>query len=251
MTSECASLDGLALLSKGVTMKHRYPPFAIFILAVVSSAAWAGCPLDGVYSTDNALLPGVASESEPTGQSGELGNAVHAESVGGGAQWLLSCPAICVEPVMIENTVDGSGNGHVTYFTVYCGGGFWLNGGAEAWSNGHTEYLADVDVANFTTRITFAGGVPVLTTTDIEVTAEFLDCTDTCLTFTVASACQVGEAYGADFPAGYPLPVWMDTCDPDPMLWGSWWDVCCATMVIQGCSTDADDLDWGHVKALY
>ena len=81
----------------------------VFSMLLIAGFAWAACPIDGFYSTTDVLLPGVASESEPTGQSGELGNAVYAESWDGvslGTQWILSCPAICVEPVLVESDID-------------------------------------------------------------------------------------------------------------------------------------------------
>ncbi len=224
------------------------------LLIVCSGPAQANCPFYGDYSTGNGdLLPGRASESEPTGQSGEIGNAIYAESFDGqlGGQWVLSCPAICVEPLLIEDTVDAYGNGDMVYFTEYCGGALWLNGPGEAWDNGHTEYIADIQSAYFTTTITLVGGVPIFRSTTIEMMAQFVDCIDVCVFFDVVEAIQMGEDYGYNYPADYPKPVHEIICDPDLDLWGSWWEIVDIGMTIGDCTVSTEVSDWGQLKSRY
>jgi len=227
--------------------------FALTLLIVLAAPAWAGCPLDGVYSTTDTMLPGHASESEPTGQSGELGNAVFAQSWDGaalGTQWGLACPEICVEPVLLANTIDQYGNGDMVYLTEYCGGTLWLDGNGP-WGNGDAEYLVDVLICQFTTTISFLGGQVALHNTDIDMHGHFQGCPETCVEFTVAAACQLGEDYGYGFPADFPLPVLGGSCMPDENLLGTWWDISEINMVISGCTVPTTDRNWSEVKSLY
>ncbi|MBC8366022.1 hypothetical protein H8E52_01290 [bacterium] len=224
------------------------------LLILSASAVSANCPLYGDYSTnDGNMLPGRASESEPGGQSGEIGNAIFAESFDGqlGGQWMLFCPAICVEPELIENTVDDYGNGDMVYFTEYCGGQLWLNGTGEAWDNGAADYFADLQSAYFTTTITLVGGVPIFRSTTIEMMAQFVDCIDVCVFFDVIEAIQMGEDYGYNFPVDYPLPVFDYDCSASVDLYGSWWEIVDIAMNIGDCTVDTETSDWSQVKSLY
>lgn len=61
---------------------------------------------------------------------------------------------------------------------------------------------------------------------------------------------MLGDAYGSDFPMGYPLPVYPDTCDPDPDLYESYWNIIDIGLTISGCGVDTHDSNWDQIKAL-
>jgi len=220
-------------------------------ILLLALPALGQCPQNGVFSSQGGTVDlGTASESWINGQEGQIGNAVYAYSDGDGAQWVLSCPAACSDPVLTEDTVDEYGNGQRSYMTQYCGGTLWLNGGLEAWSNGDAEYIVDLMDTNIYVTVIIFGGVPIGHVSNIELAGTFQGC-DTCIAFQIANATMQGDALGSDFPGGYPLPVHMDTCDPDPGLYGSYWDIIDIGLTISGCGVAAQQSDWGQIKALY
>jgi hypothetical protein len=236
-------------------MRFRNCLLIVIPILMLALPALAECPLFGVYtSMGGDLLAGRASESEPTGQSGVLDNAVKAQSWNGaalGTQWSLACPAICQDPQLIEDTIDGSGNGYRVYQTVYCGGTLWLLGTGMPWGAGATEYLADVFNAVFLTTITFELGVQVAHNTVITMDTDVLDCTGVCITLQIDSAVQLGEGLGTEFPPLYPLPVLPPDCTVDDTIQGTWWDINDVTMTIEGCTVPSAERNWGEVKSLY
>ena len=223
-------------------------------LVLAAGSAIANCPLHGIYDMNTGTLDtGRAAESEPGGQSGEIGNAIKAGSFTDpdfGAQWILSCPAICVAPVLMENTVDEYGNGIMVYFTEYCGGNLWLNGPGEAWDNGYADYTAILLQVNLTVTLTIEGGSVVGHDTVIDVIGQFEGCVETCF-YLYAQATQMGAGYGYEFPAGYPLPVYETSCQEDANLSGTYWDITGGDMLIDYCTTASQDSDWGQVKTRY
>jgi len=220
-------------------------------IILLALPALGQCPENGYYNSQSGiLLLGTASESWINGQEGQIGNTLYAESDGGGNQWVLSCPSACEEPILLEDTVDAYGNGMRSYLTEYCGGTLWLNGGTEAWSNGDDEYIVDLNDMNIYVTIIFMGGVPIGHVSNIELAGSFQGC-DACVAFQIANATMYGHNYGVNFPPGFPLPVHPDSCDPDPNLYGSYWDIIDVGLTISGCGVATQSSDWSHVKAMY
>ena len=224
-------------------------------ILMLALPVWAGCPQDGPYTSQGGeILLGHASESWPGGGEGQIGNTVFAQSWDGmdlGTQWYMSCPAICADPILIDDTVDPNGNGYMTYMTSYCGGIVWLSGDGTAWTNGDAEYIINLTETNFYTTILFAGGTPVGRVTNIEMAGEFEGCPDLCLAFDVANATQMGTGLGIDFPSDYPPTVVAPDCAVDLGIMGGWWNVIDISMTISGCSTATENASWGQVKNLY
>jgi hypothetical protein len=209
------------------------------------------CPQNGVYNSQGGSVElGTASESWINGQEGQIGNTLYALSMNDGAQWILSCPSACVDPILLDDTVDPYGNGMRSYLTEYCGGTLWLNGGMEDWSNGDVEYVVDLVDTNIYVTIIFMGGVPIGHVSNIELAGTFQNC-ESCVAFQIANATMIGEGYGFDFPAGYPLPVFADSCDPEVDLYGSYWDIIDIGLTISGCGVASQDSDWSQIKSLY
>ena len=234
------------------TLKILLLGISILMLAM---PVWAGCPQDGPYTSQGGeMLLGRASESWAGGGEGQIGNTVLAQSWDGvelGTQWYMACPAICADPVLLDDMVNPEGNGYMTYMTSYCGGILWLNGDGTAWTNGDAEYIIDLAETIFYTTILFVGGTPVGHVTNIEMAGEFEGCPETCLAFDVANATQMGSGLGSEFPLDYPPTVVAPDCTEDLGLMGSWWDVIDIMMTISGCSTATEDVSWSQVKSLY
>jgi len=53
----------------------------------------------------------------------------------------VMCPAVASAPVLLFDSVDGSGTGQRAWLTSYGGGTMWLSG-AGAWANGDPSYTA-------------------------------------------------------------------------------------------------------------
>ena len=225
-------------------------------LALLTAPVYAGCPVEGTYTAISGdIFEGRSSEAWPGGGEGQLGNSVLGQSwdsVSLGSQWELSCPQICVAPVLLLDTVNGSGYGQRTYITQYCGGTLWLDGGTQAWSNGDADYTLNLSSTYFYTTIQYAAGVPVAKVNNIQLSGHFDGCQESCIGFEIANAAEIGNGIlGQNFPANYPLPVQAGTCAQDPLLLGSYWNVTSITMTIIGCSVPTREISWGAAKSLY
>ncbi len=224
-------------------------------LIVIAASASANPPLEGEYSsTAGDILEGRGSESWPGGSDFEVGDALNLESWDGselGTEWYIRCPAICDDPELLVDTVDGAGNGFQIWQSYYCGGVLWLNGdGGEPWSGGADEYVADIDVLIQITTIQFVAFEPVGWVTDLNMNGVFSEYGPSCIELFLANTERVGDTATGDFPAGYPDLVGGAECSAEDM--GSAWDVEDITMSIIGpCVTPTENVTWGKIKNTY
>lgn len=222
----------------------------------VAVVGWAGPPMEGTYkSSDGDMFDGRASESWPGGSDFEIGDALHLQSWDGstlGTEWYIRCPAICAAPVLLVDTVNGSGNGFQIWQSDYCGGTLWLNAdGGEPWSDGsEVAYWADIDALTQITTIQFVAFNPVGWVTDLNMRGVFDDFGDMCMNLFLANLERVGDTASATFPADYPDLVEGAGCTLTDV--GSAWDVDDITMSILGpCATPTEAVSWGEVKSTY
>jgi hypothetical protein len=207
--------------------------------------AGAACPVPGVYTTlDGSLIGGRVSEAWCAGMPGQPGNTENAMSWDGallGDMWHIWGMAIDANgAVEIGNTVDGNGNGTITYETHYDGGQFWLSG-AYPWSLGG-DLTGTVHDYVVIATVTLVGGQAVGLTSNVSFTGIFTNCANDCvIEFAIANALKVGE--GDMLPADYPDFLCGATM-------GEWFDACCATASLD-CAVDTDSDTWGSIKGLY
>jgi hypothetical protein len=229
----------------------------VFLLVLAVASAAAGPPVPGTYKSidlpGGTILLGHASESWPaTGAGGQIGNTQHGASWDGttlATQWEVSCPAICVAPVMILNTVNGSGDGQVIYQTGYCGGTITLNGTGEAWDGGDAVYTATIQSYTDITTFQYQGGNITGSVTNINVQAS-IDGYDDCVEFAIGNAAGIASTDYLPFPADYPCLLDPGTCTCGRTR-GGWGDATGITMNIVGCAVPAEETTWGRLKARY
>jgi hypothetical protein len=238
--------------------RYSFVLLAGLVLLVLSAAsAVAGPPIPGTYtSIDQAggtILLGRASESWPdSGAGGQMGNTQHGESWDGttlGTQWEVSCPAICVAPIVLSNTVDSTGTGQIIYQTGYCGGTITLRGTGEAWGGGDAVYTATIQSYTDITTYQFSGGVPVGAVTNVNLVASF-DGYDNCLEFAIGNGLAVNSTDYTSFPSDYPCLLDPGTCLCGRTR-GGWGDVSGITLTIRGCAVPTEKTTWGRIKARY
>lgn len=179
-------------------------------------------PINGIYDSafSGQILEGRWSESFVGGGHGTLGNTVHAASWDGfslATQWELgdasSGPAIDAPPQMILNTVDGNGDGIITWFTTYSGGTLTL--GAGAWTGlGDSPYAVTLTSYTHTTQYHYTGGVVQSASTIAQLAGSFDDYPNYEVSFIIAQALPAGE--GTTLPANY--PSWV----PSDVASGHW-----------------------------
>jgi hypothetical protein len=227
--------------------------YAALALVLLASPAFAGPPLQGVYTVAGGdILDGRFSESWVGGYAGQLGNSVRAQSWDGvtlGAEWGIACVYMEQSPVLVEDNVDEFGNGTRVYRTEYEGGGFGL-AGTGPWGGGDANYTGVISQYVHITTITYAGGEHVSYTTDVEIEGSF-DGYETCMNIT-AQAASVGRETGK--PADYPAYFVADDsiCEPWGTDLGEWGDVVGVELTIFPCGPTAVELDsWGMIKAMY
>lgn len=222
----------------------------------IAASVWASPPLEGTYqSTSGDMLDGRASESWPNGSDFEIGDALHLQSWDGstlGVEWYVRCPAICMDPILLLDTVDGNGNGFQIWQSEYCGGVLWLRGnGGEPWSDGsETEFVADIETLTQITTIQFVASAPVGWVTDLNLRGIFTDFGDNCIDLLLANLERVGDTESGTLPADYPDLVEGTTCSLTDV--GSAWDVDDITMSITGpCVIPTKTTSWGALKSTY
>ena len=229
------------------------PFFLVVLLLVLSAppAACTVCPTDGVYTTGNGSMePGRASEAwcPPAVFPGRPGNTENAQSWDGaalGTEWKLWGMSIdAYGAVEIANTIDGNGNGSITYQTQYDGGQFWLSKDG-LWGDGVNDLTGEM--ANYTviTTVTYSAGTMVGATSNITATGLFDSCRPgvSAISFVIANAMLIWHpAWPAAMPSGYPLFL----CGaPTGELFG----VCCITMQLG--PVPVEEQSWGFLKSLY
>ena len=235
-------------------MRLSHVVASVAMVALIVAPASANPPLDGMYtSMDGDMLEGRGSESWVAGADLELGNTLNWDSWDGATlatQWYLSCPALCLDPELILDTVDGNGNGFRIYELTYCDGVLWLAGDGP-WSNGDPDYTADFAQATSVVTIQFVQNNPVGWIQNLNVIGTFLNAPETCIDLLIANGVRLGDTGSGNFPADYPDLVLGPNCDPAPDGAGSWWDISGITMTITGCAVPVEDTTWGRVKSSY
>jgi hypothetical protein len=235
-------------------MRMLIPSLFLLVLAL---PAMAQCPDEvGIFMTGNGtLLGGRVSEAwcgangEPImpGRPGNTENAMSWDGTALGTQWRVWDMAIDENGAgEIGNTLDGNGNGTITYSTNYLGGQFWLSKD-HTWSYGIVDLMGDITSYLVITTVTYVAGNAVGATSNVSFTGVFSDCPQAngcVIEFAIANAILVwSSAYGTPLPADYPDFL----CGADM---GELFDACCITASLD-CLVSAEESTWGAVKSLY
>ncbi len=239
-------------------MKKAAIVFAVmFALTLFAGASFAGPPLNGDYDSDDIGGPtnvGRYTESfvAPNG-SLLAGTTLNAESWDGmnlGLQWRYYCSTQFVDPILLIDTVNSSGNGNRTYQKTFVGGYIWLSG-AGPWGNGDAEYAGPIDTYYEFETIQYTNWVRTHAVTNIQATAHFDNYPTTCMVFSVGNGLEIGSTdFGDVKPATYPDLLQEGTCAP-VMTMGGWWDFFTLTLSITDCTVPTQDTTWGAIKSLY
>lgn len=229
---------------------------SLMILAIAGSAL-AQCPnaIDTWSTTTGNMLGGRASEAwcgldgAPL-QPGETGNEQNAMSWDGaalGTQWhAWGMTVDAAGATLLDDTVNGKGNGTRTYGTNYDGGEFWLTRD-NSWADGLADLTGTLTSYYVIITYTFVDNVAVGATSNISFTGAFNNCAaaNECeISFAIANALLIWGSGDVDpMPANYP-----------PFLCGSTlgelFDVCCITLAIN-CAVPEESTSWGGLKAQY
>jgi hypothetical protein len=219
------------------------------ILMASSVPALAGEPLDGVYKSSLGDFD-EGRESSWWSFDGYVSNlnTMHAESWDGatlGGDWKVMCPFI-VGVNLIDDTVDGAGNGHRIYLLTYSGG-FVELGGAGPWGNGDPSYTAWIVQQTEVRTIQYIANDMVASVSDHRIWGKFPPAGTKCATLGIGNGVWLGS--GSSAPAGYP-----SFRDPNCFVRdraGSWSDIRDLTITIQGCVVSTAETTWGAVKSMY
>ncbi|MGD8628855.1 MAG: hypothetical protein PVH52_07210 [bacterium] len=236
-------------------MKRVVAIVCVLVLASVCSVL-AGPPLGGVYkSAWGDMLEGRFSESYIGGHQGAVGNTVHAlswDEMALGTNWKVLCTVLETPPVLLEDTVDEDGNGHMKWRTEYMDGKFWLDGAGPWATPPDAFYDGTITYYAHTTVIQFSGGVQVGYNTTAELQGYFDLYGEACIQLTIANAASDG-VNGVP-PAGYPAMKEGSAglCyDAQPGMIGDWGTVSSITMIINGCDVGNETSSWGAIKSIY
>ncbi|MBU2501699.1 hypothetical protein KJ682_10265 [bacterium] len=229
----------------------------VLLLLLISTLAAAQCPnLNGAWATYNGtMLGGRASEAwcgvdgAPL-QPGMPGNTQNAMSWNGsalGTEWKAFGMAIDANgATLIDDSLDGFGNGSRTYSTDYVGGEFWMTKN-NTWSDGVADLSGQLTSYQVVATITFFGGVPVGLTSNITFSGTFDNCPQLngCeIRFSIANAMKVWDSgMASSMPADYPAFL----CGANG---GELFDICCA-LVDVNCIVDNESASWGTLKAMF
>ena len=229
----------------------------LFLSIAVTSAALAGPPADGTYtSTDigGAMLPGRYSESWfPAKLS--VNNTLNEQSWNGaalGTQWHWYCPWIVSAPTLLVNTVDGNGNGNKIWQVTYSGGVCWLDG-AGPWAGGDASYTATINSWTAIVTETYANNVEVGTVRSHNANATFTGYSADCMALEIHNTEKLADTNGGPLPANFPtFWDWNGCVDIGTAGPGEWGDVDSITLTVFGCTALAvEQKTWGAVKSLY
>jgi hypothetical protein len=232
----------------------------VLCFCLLVSLAWpvlADSPIDGIYYSPPLGIDmhnGRFSEAWIGGHQGAIDNTVHALSWDEsdlGTDWQVLCPVLADDPVLLENTVDEYGNGHMKWRTEYSGGKFWLSG-AGPWANGDPYYDGTLTYYAHTTVIQFEAGQQVGYNTTAQLQGYFDAYGEKCIDLTIANAAS--EGIDGVPPAGYPVlkDGSVNECDDAaPDVVGEWGSVTSIFMYITGCATATEESSWGAIKSIY
>jgi hypothetical protein len=228
----------------------------LFVLIVLALGAQAGPPVAGVYYSYD--MPGgsfnagrFAESWAGPGRDGQMGNTVNAMSWDGmalGTEWKLWCPSIQTAPVLVGNTVDGNGNGEMTWRTVYSGGHFFL-GAAGPW--GDVDYGGDLAGFIVTATYLFVFGEIEGIRSNVTSWGEIEGYTN-CMEYEINNAAFFGNTDdNPPMPADYPALLDED-CNTGVWTRGGWGSATQVAIRIKGsCTVASEASTWGRVKALF
>lgn len=228
---------------------------ALVVTLPVVAPANAQAPVPGVYkSTDlgGTMLPGRYSESWSVANGSLMvGNTTNSQSWDGfslGTQWTMSCAQVSAAPGLLQDTVDGNGNG-IRQYQVNFTGGVGVFDGAGPWGGGSPSYTApfmyysEVQTYHYANNQVFA----VLST--VQMQAEFDGYSD-CMTLSISNKEEQGTT-DAD-PTDPNYPSFLDPACGATRTLGSWGDAYEFTLVISGsCTIPTEQSTWSRIKAMY
>ena len=227
----------------------------VFVLVFIAVGVQAGAPVPGTYKSydmpGGTFNTGRFSESwAGPGADGQIGNTVDARSWDGvalGTEWKLWCPSIQTPPVLVSNTVDGSGNGEMTWRTVYSGGHFFL-GAPGPW--GDEDYGGDLAGFIVVTTYQFVFGEVLGIRSNVTSWGE-IDGYTNCMEYEINNAAFFGSTDTGTLPADYPAFLDED-CNTGTWSRGGWGSATQIAIRIKGsCTVAAESSTWGRVKSLY
>jgi hypothetical protein len=221
----------------------------VAIMVAIALPVLAGEPVNGTYKSSLGQFD-EGRESSWWSFDGFVSNlnTMHAESWNGstlGGDWKLMCPFV-VNVNLIDDTVNGAGNGHRIYMLTYIGGFLELSG-TGPWTNGDAVYTAWIVQQTEIRTIQYIGNAMVGSVSDHQILAKFPPAGTLCAAVGIGNGVWLGS--GAAAPAGYPTYR-----DPNCLLRdvaGSWGDVRDITISIHGCVVGTEEVTWGTVKAMY
>jgi len=232
----------------------------VFIFAILLTApmlVFAAPPADGIYtSTDlgGQMLLGRYSESwdVPDGrlQMGNTANKLSWDGATLGTQWQLYCTRIANPPVLITDTVDGSGNGFREWLVVYVGGYLVLDGNGPWGDGSEPVYNASLQTYQEIKSFQYSNHQIVQGISNVSIQAEFQGFDDACVAISILNQEELGSTDSEAFPPDYPAFLMPGTCDPARTL-GSWGEVDEITLIVIGCTVPVKEVTWGAIKSHY
>jgi hypothetical protein len=227
------------------------------LLLTVPLLVVAGPPIDGIYtSTDigGQMLLGRYSESWDVADGRlQKDNTVNKLSWDGatlGTQWQLFCTRIAGPPVLITDTVDGSGNGFREWKVVYQSGDLILDGNGPWGDGSEPTYEANLHAYQELVTFQYVNHQIVQRISTVSIQAGFKDYDETCVAISIFNQEELGTTYTATLPPDYPVFLEPITCDPNRTL-GSWGEVDEITLIVTGCTVSNEVTTWGVIKSHY
>ena len=232
----------------------------VIIFAFVLTAptlVFAGPPIDGVYTSADIggqVLLGRYTESwdVPDGrlQMGNTANKLSWDGAALGTQWQLFCTRIAGPPVLITDTVDGSGNGFREWMVVYVSGDLVLDGNGPWGDGSEPSYNANLHAYQEIKTFQYTDHKIVQSISNVALQAEIKDFGDACVTISILNQEELGSTNTESLPTDYPAFLVPITCDPT-RTFGSWGEVDEITLIVTGCTIPTKETTWGAIKTLY
>jgi hypothetical protein len=199
------------------------------------------------------MLTGRYSESW-TAPNGHLtiGNTTNKLSWDGitlGTQWWMYCAQISQAPMLLQDTVDGNGNGIRQWQVVYAGG-LCILGAGGPWDGGGAPYTAPYTSYEEVKTFHYQNNVIVAVISSAQLQALVIPY-DECMALSISNQEQLGDTDSAALPATYPGFIDPNTCAATRVL-GSWGEADEFTMLIgPNCTVPTEESTWSAIKSMY